>query len=67
MASDLSKRGFTAASLWVLRDNTPARRFYERYGGQVVAEREEARPDGALSEVAYGWTQLSELTERVSK
>jgi ribosomal protein S18 acetylase RimI-like enzyme len=67
MASDLSARGFTAASLWVLRDNAPARSFYEQYGGQVVSEREEARPDGALSEVAYGWTQLSELTERVSK
>jgi ribosomal protein S18 acetylase RimI-like enzyme len=62
MASDLSARGFTAVSLWVLRDNAPARRFYERYGAQVVAEREEARPDGALSEVAYGWTQLSELS-----
>jgi ribosomal protein S18 acetylase RimI-like enzyme len=67
MASDLSARGFTAASLWVLRDNAPARGFYEQYGGQVVAEREEARPDGALSEVAYGWTHLAELTERLSK
>ena len=26
--------GFGAASLWVLRDNAPARRFYERYGDQ---------------------------------
>ena len=67
MASDLSKRGFTAASLWVLRDNAPARRFYERYDAKVVAEREEARPDGALMEVAYGWMHLVELTERLSK
>jgi ribosomal protein S18 acetylase RimI-like enzyme len=63
MASGLSERGFTAASLWVLRDNASARRFYERYDGKVVAEREEPRPDGALSEVAYGWTQLSELSQ----
>jgi ribosomal protein S18 acetylase RimI-like enzyme len=67
MASDLSAKGFTAVSLWVLRDNAPARHFYERYDAQVVAEREEARPDGALSEVAYGWTHLAELTERLSK
>jgi len=67
MASDLSKRGFTAASLWVLRDNAPARRFYERYDAKIVAEREEARPDGALSEVAYGWKDLAGLTERLSK
>jgi ribosomal protein S18 acetylase RimI-like enzyme len=61
MASDLSARGFTAVSLWVLRDNAPARHFYERYGAQVVVEREESRPDGALSEVAYGWIKLAEL------
>ena len=61
MASDLSGRGFTAVSLWVLRDNAPARHFYERYNAQVVAEREETRPDGVLIEVAYGWKPLAEL------
>jgi ribosomal protein S18 acetylase RimI-like enzyme len=66
MASDLSGRRFSAVSLWVLRDNTPARGFYERYGAQVVGEREEARPDGILSEVAYGWN-LAELIKRVSE
>lgn len=66
MASDLSGRGFTAVSLWVLRDNAPARRFYERYGAQVVAEREESRPDGALSEVAYGWMKLAELVRLIA-
>jgi ribosomal protein S18 acetylase RimI-like enzyme len=61
MASDLSGRGFGAVSLWVLRDNAPARHFYERYNAQVVAEREETRPDGVLIEVAYGWKPLAEL------
>jgi ribosomal protein S18 acetylase RimI-like enzyme len=61
LASDLSRRGFGAASLWVLRDNAPARRFYERYGAQVIAEREDVRKDGVLVEVAYGWTHLVEL------
>jgi ribosomal protein S18 acetylase RimI-like enzyme len=61
LAYDLSARGFGAASLWVLRDNAPARRFYERYGAQVIAEREDVRRDGVLLEVAYGWTHLAEL------
>jgi len=66
MAADLSGRGLSAVSLWVLRDNAPARRFYERYGAKVVAEREEPRPDGVLLEVAYGWMDLSELTRFTS-
>lgn len=61
LASDLLARDFGAASLWVLRDNAVARRFYERYGAQLVAEREDARADGVLLEVAYGWTHLAEL------
>lgn len=61
LASDLSQRGFGAASLWVLRDNAPARQFYERFGAQVIAEREDARRDAVLVEVAYGWMQLAEL------
>jgi ribosomal protein S18 acetylase RimI-like enzyme len=61
MASDLSQRGFGAASLWVLRDNAPARRFYERYGAQVIAEREDVRKEVVLVEVAYGWIRLAEL------
>ena len=32
LASDLLRRGSGAASLWVLRDNAPGRRFYERFG-----------------------------------
>jgi ribosomal protein S18 acetylase RimI-like enzyme len=61
MAADLAGRGFGAVSLWVLRDNTAARRFYERQGAEVVADREETRADGTLFEVAYGWMHLGEL------
>lgn len=61
MASDLSNRGFGSGSLWVLRDNVPARRFYERHGGEVVAEREDVRADGILVEVAYGWRSLLDV------
>lgn len=61
MASDLSGRGYAAVSLWVLRENAPARLFYERYGAEVIAEREDARPDGILVEVGYGWADLERL------
>ena len=67
MASDLSKRGLGAVSLWVLRDNAPARRFYERYGGQVIAEKEDVRPEGVLIDVAYGWTNLTEVARLTAR
>jgi hypothetical protein len=46
-------------SLWVLEDNGPARRFYERLGGTPIAEKR-----GGLVEVAYGWSDLRRLSER---
>jgi len=55
------RRGFGAASLWVLRDNARARRFYERLGARVLAEREDVRKDAVLVELAYGWMHLTEL------
>jgi ribosomal protein S18 acetylase RimI-like enzyme len=61
MSRDLIRRGFKAAALWVLRDNSAGRHFYERYGGQVIAEREDVRDGAVLAELAYGWPDLSEL------
>lgn len=56
---DLRADGFEGASLWVLRDNVPARRFYERMGGRLIAEREDPRGGEVLEEVAYGWRRLA--------
>jgi hypothetical protein len=61
MSLDLMRRGFSAAALWVLRDNLRARRFYERFGGKVIAEREDVRDSAALTELGYGWSDLTEL------
>jgi ribosomal protein S18 acetylase RimI-like enzyme len=66
MSSDLIRRGFNAAALWVLRDNLRARRFYERYAGQVIAEREDVRGGAVLIELAYGWPDLKELERMVA-
>lgn len=59
MARDLTARGLRGAGLWVLRDNLPARRFYETLGARVVGQRIESRAPGHdLHEVAYGWHDL---------
>ncbi len=60
-ARDLLAGGMHAAALWVLRDNRPARRFYERLKGKLAAERMDVRGDVSLAEVAYGWRALTVL------
>jgi hypothetical protein len=38
-----------------------ARRFFESYGGKLAGEREDARENHVLIEVAYGWPSLTTL------
>jgi GNAT superfamily N-acetyltransferase len=64
MSLDLLARGFSAGALWVLRDNSVARRFYEHRGGKVIAEKEDVRDSAVLVELAYGWPELKELDLR---
>lgn len=61
MANFLMDRGLYSAGLWVVRDNLPARRFYEALGGAAAGERVEQRPEYSLNEVAYGWDDLRKL------
>ncbi|MBI2701042.1 MAG: GNAT family N-acetyltransferase [Mycobacterium sp.] len=51
----LADRGFAAATLWVLRDNDRARRFYERDGWH---------PDGARRTRSYGGRPTEEVRYR---
>jgi ribosomal protein S18 acetylase RimI-like enzyme len=55
MARWLAQRDFPAFSLWVLRGNATACRFYERLGGTIIGRREDRRGDIVLDEVAYGF------------
>jgi ribosomal protein S18 acetylase RimI-like enzyme len=76
MAQDLLAREVRGAALWVLRENLPARRFYEALGAKVVGQRIEtvdqhltgerarAQDDAKLHEVAYGWPDLFVLASR---
>jgi ribosomal protein S18 acetylase RimI-like enzyme len=66
MTSELLRRGFDAAALWVLHDNLRARRFYEHFGGAVIEEREDVRDTAVLVELAYGWPDLKELDRRLA-
>jgi ribosomal protein S18 acetylase RimI-like enzyme len=63
VAADLLERGLHGASLWVLRENLPARLFYERLGAAIFGEKEDLRPEGALVELAYGWRDLLVLCQ----
>jgi GNAT superfamily N-acetyltransferase len=58
----LSGMGHEAASLWVIRENAPARAFYEALGGEIVGEKREEWPGGTFVELAYGWHDLSRFT-----
>jgi len=47
--------------VWVLRDNAPARGFYQRLGGVYVREQPITIGSSTLREASYGWTSLDEV------
>ena len=51
--SHLAAHGFRSGGLWVLRENLPARRFYEALGGQAGAEQTFDIRGQMVTEVAY--------------
>ena len=59
VAGALAGRGYEGATLWVLRGNWPARRFYEKLGGEIMDERTDVRDGTSLVEIAYGWRDLT--------
>lgn len=60
-AQVLSEQGYRSTSLWVLKDNLPARHFYEVLGGKLVGEKTDMRDGMVLHELAYGWSDLTQL------
>ena len=49
----LSAAGFATVTLWVLEDNSRARRFYERWGFRTDGARQIAELGAAVGEVRY--------------
>jgi ribosomal protein S18 acetylase RimI-like enzyme len=54
-AKELVDRGFPSMIIWVLRENTPSRLFYERMGGKYVRDVERELQGVRITESGYGW------------
>jgi ribosomal protein S18 acetylase RimI-like enzyme len=55
----LMEMGASSMMLWVLKDNLPARGFYEHLGGVCLREKFIEIGGGRLIEAAYGWRELN--------
>ena len=54
----LQEMGLDDMIIWVLKDNRPARLFYERLGGVYVRTQPITVGSASLEEVSYGWPRL---------
>jgi ribosomal protein S18 acetylase RimI-like enzyme len=61
MVGGLRELGLTNMIIWVLRDNRPAREFYERLGGIYVRAQPITIGSATLEEVSYGWRRLDDV------
>jgi GNAT superfamily N-acetyltransferase len=57
----LKELGCGSLYLWVLEENHPSRRFYESLGGQPAGKHQITLGEKELTEVAYGWSDISQL------
>lgn len=53
------RQGAPGFFLWVLKDNLPARRFYEAMGGELCGEERHDLGGAMADEVAYRWRLAS--------
>jgi len=58
-AKELVYRGFLSMIIWVLRENAPSRRFYERMGGTHVRDEDRELDGVRITESGYGWEDIS--------
>jgi len=63
MVDRLRELGLTNMIVWVLRDNRPARDFYERLGGIYVRAQPITIGSATLEEVSYGWRRLDDVRD----
>ena len=61
VAGALREMSLSDMIVWVLRDNLPARGFYERLGGVFVRAQPITIGAATLEEVSYGWRSLDEI------
>jgi hypothetical protein len=62
-AREMQERGWRGMLIWVLRENAPSRRFYERMGGRHLRDRDTDREiEGAtITESGYAWDDVGLL------
>jgi ribosomal protein S18 acetylase RimI-like enzyme len=60
------RRGMFSLGLWVLRENRPARRFYQSLGGVAAHTRVDRIGRWMAPQVAYAWSDIAELARRGS-
>jgi GNAT superfamily N-acetyltransferase len=61
VTAGLRDLGMSDMIVWVLRDNSPARAFYERLGGIYVRTQPITIGSAVLEEVSYGWRSLDDV------
>jgi len=61
MVEGLRELGLSNMIIWVLRDNRPAREFYQRLGGIYVRAQPITIGSATLEEVSYGWRRLDDV------
>ena len=60
LATRFAHQGHQNLCLWAFELN-PFRRFYDRLGGQRVAQAEWRIADTVITEIAYGWPEIGDL------
>ena len=65
-AKALVERGYLSMIIWVLRENAPSRRFYERMGGIYVRDEVRELEGVRITESGYGWDDVGPLAARVA-
>ena len=63
VAERLNRMEIDSMLVWVLKDNS-ACHFYEKLGGKKVNEKEINRKETKLIEIAFGWTDISNLQNK---
>ena len=65
-AKELVERGYLSMIIWVLRENAPSRRFYERMGGIYVRDEVRELEGVRITESGYGWDDVGPLAARAA-
>jgi ribosomal protein S18 acetylase RimI-like enzyme len=60
VSRDFQHKGWRSMLVWTLEEN-PSRRFYEKLGGRIAAQKEDEYLGFKASVLAYGWDDIEPL------